>query len=71
MVLEFPIRYLWQQAAASGVPFKNLNPEQQCTVIDNLAADDARPAGQKLLTPQETEYARKALELVRARQGAP
>ena len=63
--------YDWKSAAAQGVPFEDLNPEQQAAVIDSLAADDARPQGQKWLTSQETEYARKAMELVRAGRGAP
>ncbi|MBU2572665.1 MAG: hypothetical protein KKH28_01125 [Elusimicrobia bacterium] len=63
--------YEWKPQAARGVPFADLNPEQQATVIDNLAADELRPAGKKWLTPEETAYARAALELVRAGQGAP
>jgi hypothetical protein len=63
--------YEWKGAAAQGVPFSKLNPEQQATVIDALAADDLRPADDKWLNAQETEYARKAMELVRAGRGAP
>lgn len=63
--------YEWKPEAAKGTPFSQLNPEQQATVIDNLAADELRPAGKKWLTPEETKYAREAMELVRAGKGAP
>lgn len=63
--------YEWKDLAAKGVPFPGLNPEQQATVIDNLAADDRRPQGRKYLTDPETEYAREAMKLVWAGRGAP
>ncbi|HAH06235.1 MAG TPA: hypothetical protein DCM05_06860 [Elusimicrobia bacterium] len=63
--------YEWKPLAAQGVPFQSLNPEQQASVIDALAADELRPEGGKYLTAEETEYARRAMELVRAGKGAP